>query len=79
MFGWLFGKKPVKKPEPKGPVFKVGDSNCTHLVMVPRWNRVEDIGDESKAFGYHCYACGQSLSLGEAEEARLQWEEKLKD
>lgn len=67
------GKEPPEQPHDERPdqVFEpVGDTNCPHLVMVPRWDRVEDMGDESKAVGYRCYACGVSLSLDEAEEAR---------
>lgn len=61
-------ESPNERPD---QVFEpTGDSDCPHLVMVPRWDRVEDMGDESKAVGYRCYACGISLSLAEAEEAR---------
>ncbi len=69
----VFGGKetPEKADHRPDQVFDpVGDTNCPHLVMVPRWDRVEDMGDESKAVGYRCYACGVSLSLREAEEAR---------
>ncbi len=45
-------------------------SNCPHLVLVPRWDSVDDMGDESKASGYHCDACGVSLSLEEGRQAR---------
>ena len=45
-------------------------AHCPHLVMVPRWDRVEDMGDDSKAVGYRCYACGVSMSLDEARQAR---------
>jgi hypothetical protein len=48
------------------------DETCPHKLLVPRWDSVDDMGDESKATGYKCDACGASLSLMEVEEARRQ-------
>ena len=46
------------------------DADCPHLVLVPRWDSVDDMGDESKASGYRCYACGVSMSLEEARQLK---------
>lgn len=45
-------------------------NTCRHPVLVPRWDRVQDMGIESKTSGYHCSTCGAPLTLEEASEAR---------
>ena len=49
---------------------QLADSDCPHMLMIPRWDAVEDMGDESKAVGYKCDACGALLSLEDAAELR---------
>ncbi len=44
-------------------------SHCPHLMLVPTWDRPDDMGKEDKATGYRCYACAAPLTLAEAEEA----------
>ncbi len=45
-------------------------ATCGHPVLVPSWDRVQDMGDESKVSGYRCSTCGAPLTLEEASEAR---------
>ena len=45
-------------------------NNCPHLILVPTWDRPEDMGVEAKATGYRCYACADALTLEQAAEAR---------
>lgn len=52
------------------PSDRSDESACPHRLMVPRWDRVEDMGDESKAVGYKCDACGTELTLEEATLAK---------
>ncbi len=39
---------------------------CPHRVLLPRWDDVADMGDESKISAYACDACGALLSREEA-------------
>lgn len=76
-FSWR--NRPKKKEESMADKPEEAHSTigCLHLVLVPRWNRVEDMGDDSKAVGYRCYACGESLSPAEAAEARARSRQEL--
>ena len=39
---------------------------CPHKALVPRWDKLEDIGKEDLVVGYRCSGCGQSFSREEA-------------
>jgi len=43
---------------------------CPHLILLPTWTNPEDMGKDDRATGYRCYACGESLTVEEAQEAR---------
>ena len=45
-----------------------GGGGCPHLMVVPTWSNPEDMGNEAKASGYRCYACGASLTLEEGRD-----------
>lgn len=51
---------------------------CEHTVLVPRWDRAEDVGREKAATAYRCEACGaeftpdEALHLRATESARVQ-------
>ena len=45
-------------------------NSCGHPVLISRWDRVQDMGDESKASGYRCSTCGVALTSEEASVAR---------
>lgn len=59
----LFRRKEEAAPEAEA-------AGCPHLILVPTWSNIEDMGKEDKATGYRCYACAETLSLEEAQEAR---------
>ena len=35
---------------------------CEHIVLVPRWDRADDVGREERASGYRCETCGANLA-----------------
>ncbi len=35
---------------------------CSHAVIVPRWDRVADIGNEANASAYLCEICAETFS-----------------
>ena len=54
----------------EGSIATEAKVTCSHYVLVPTWANAEDMGKESLANGYRCYACGNMLSLDEAKELR---------
>ena len=48
------------------------EQHCTHAILMPRWDSVQDIGHEDKAIGYACSACSQRFSLAEATALRAR-------
>ena len=61
----LFGRSRPAEAEPR-----VEAPSCTHLVLPPRWESAEDIGNEAKASGFTCAACGATFSPEEAARMR---------
>jgi len=66
MFNWLRGGRRATsatavKEEGKADLHEV----CGHLVIMPRWDALEDMGKAEKATGYKCDACGQDLTRQE--------------
>ncbi len=59
----LFGKREDRPDTAAAP-------NCGHLVLVPLWDNLADMGNKEKASGYRCQACDARLTLVEAAEAR---------
>ena len=35
---------------------------CPHTILVPRWDRFEDMGDENKAIEFVCESCGDHFT-----------------
>jgi len=52
---------------------------CPHTVMLPRWDRAEDIGHPEMATEYICEACGSIMSPEEAREAEAGQAQRLKE
>ncbi len=52
---------------------------CSHLVMVPRWDSVDDIGHAERATSYRCEACGREFSPTEARSLQSSEGERLRD
>lgn len=50
---------------------------CPHIALTARWANADDIGNESKATGFDCSACGESFSPEEAERVRSEAGERL--
>ena len=65
LLGFLRGKI-----GPSRPATNETANTCQHRVLVPRWDQVQDMGDESKVSGYRCSTCGAPLTLEEANEAQ---------
>lgn len=43
---------------------------CDHRSLLPRWNRVEDMGRDDLATSYQCEACSQVFSVDERQRLR---------
>ena len=43
-------------------------SKCAHAVIVPRWDRVDDIGNEDNVSGYRCETCSADFTPEEGRE-----------
>jgi hypothetical protein len=54
------------------------DHECPHYVLVPRWDDMADMGNESRASGFRCDACGQEFTPGEAQALRATEAERLR-
>lgn len=56
-----------KQNPPQGQGDHGGEENeCQYLVLLPRWDSVDDIGNEDKIVGYDCNTCKASFTLKEA-------------
>lgn len=64
--GLFGGNKETPRQQPGA----TGQAECPHKVLLPRWDKLEDMGHEDKAAGYRCNACGASFTLEEGEEIR---------
>jgi len=51
---------------------------CPHTVLIPRWDSVEDMGDESKATAFLCESCGGAFDQAEAAQLKADAADKLK-
>lgn len=69
----LFGKN---KTEPAATTPVV--STCLHTVLLPRWDAVDDMGQEDKVSGFSCQACGESFSADEGRALRATESERLR-
>jgi len=51
---------------------------CPHTTLIPRWDKVEDMGHEERVTGYTCEACQQQFTpedgraLRQTEAARVR-------
>jgi hypothetical protein len=46
------------------------DVECHHRTLLPRWDRVEDMGHEDLASSYQCSACNEMFSPEQAKELK---------
>ena len=50
---------------------------CSHAVIVPRWDRVADIGNEEHASGYLCEICAETFSPEEGRKLQESLAERV--
>ena len=48
------------------------DAQCPHLLLIPHWSAIEDMGIEDKIFAYRCNECGETFAPTEADEIRCK-------
>lgn len=51
---------------------------CLHTILLPRWESVEDMGQDDKATGFHCDTCGQEFTPAEAAALRASAGDRLR-
>jgi hypothetical protein len=51
---------------------------CPHTVLLPRWDSVDDIGNEEKATFYVCEGCSENFTPAEAVQLRETAAERLR-
>jgi hypothetical protein len=51
---------------------------CEHIVLVPRWERAEDMGKDDLASGFKCEGCGAELTPAEAASLRATEAARIK-
>ena len=51
---------------------------CPHGVLVPKWDSVQDMGNEEKATSFECEACRRSFSVEETRALRESLAERLR-
>jgi hypothetical protein len=62
-----------------GPAETVPQSvECPHTMLIPRWDSVEDMGDEAKATAFLCESCGIAFDQGEASQLKADAADKLR-
>jgi methionyl-tRNA synthetase len=62
----LFGKRGGTTAERD----EAASVHCPHTALTPRWDSVEDMGNEDTATGYQCQACGENFSPAEGHALR---------
>ena len=65
LFGWKINEPSENKPSDPNST-----EACPHLVLMPRWDKNEDIGHDDRISAYRCDACGATLSLEEERDLR---------
>ena len=52
---------------------------CPHVSLLPRWDSIEDMGDDDKAVSFTCEACGEVFSPSQARSLRASEEERIRE
>ena len=73
VLGSLFGKGKME-PAVATPVATA----CLHTALLPRWDAVDDMGQEDKVSGFSCQACGESFSADEGRALRVTESERVR-
>jgi hypothetical protein len=66
------GGKPKAVEQPAVPL------ECPHAALVPKWDNVQDMGNEDKAASFVCDACHQAFTPEEARTLLESLAERLK-
>lgn len=66
-----------------------GDSNaatetveappCPHVSLLPRWDSIEDMGDDDKAVSFTCEACGEVFDPARARMLRASEADRIRN
>ena len=70
--------KLMHREDAPGPTAVAEAPECLHTILLPRWESVEDMGQEDKATGFHCDTCGQDFTPAEAAQVRATAGERLR-
>jgi hypothetical protein len=73
---WL--KRRRREDPESAPSEPAARPECPHLVLVPRWERVADMGKTDLATSFRCDACQREFSPDEASELRATEGERLR-
>ena len=61
----------------KGSAATIEVPECPHAALVPRWENVQDMGQEAKASHFLCDACHKEFTPAEAAELREGVKDRL--
>ena len=77
--GWLerFRGRPSSEVQ-KPAAVPAETAACAHVTLVARWDSTADMGNDDKASGWVCDACGASFTPSEAQALRASEAERVK-
>ncbi len=52
---------------------------CSHMVLTARWDSVADMGDEDKATGFTCTACGDAFTREQGRQLRSDSSDRIQN
>lgn len=52
-------------------------ATCPHTTLTPRWDSVEDMGNEERVTGYSCQSCGEGFTPAEGRALRQSEAERV--
>jgi hypothetical protein len=70
--------KRLHRTEQPAPPAEPADHKCPHSVLIPRWEDMADMGNEGRASGFRCDACGEEFTPSEAQALRATEAERLR-
>lgn len=64
----LFGRQKEREHQPSGEP----QAECPHVVLIPHWDGVDDIGKLDRVTWYGCEACSARFSREEGERIETE-------